>query len=181
MGEKRKLQSLFVQVLVSGSRLVLEFGAALFVVSGASVFLFVCALLRRLFWAELFSCLFLSSPAARALLHSHQQGPCVCGVHTEDRKQRSAVDRAHSLELVRGATLAVGPQRLRTPFRSRVEDRCSLLLSSSHSSPPSHTTSSYPVFFAVRFAGRRGGSGTSGLCIRSLLQPGQLLAGRRAF
>ena len=40
----------FVPVWVSGCRLVVVFGAALFVVSGVSVFPFVCALLRRLFW-----------------------------------------------------------------------------------------------------------------------------------
>ena len=55
MGQSDNSQPFFVLVWVSVCPLVLVFGAALFVVSGVSVFPFVCALMRRLFlgWAFL--------------------------------------------------------------------------------------------------------------------------------
>ena len=67
--------------------------------------------------------------------------------------------------------------RSRTPFRSCMGDRCSLLLALSVSAhPPTPfllVLECYRCVLPVRFAARRGGSGTSGLCIRSLLHPGQ--------
>ena len=88
-GKREDSKPFFVPVWVSGCRLVVLFGAALFVVSGVSVFPFVCALLHRLFFGRHFSCLFLSCTAARALLRSPQQEPCVwCGTH---RVQKPAI------------------------------------------------------------------------------------------
>ena len=101
--------SLVSLVWVSGCWLVLVFGAALFVVSGVSVFPFVCALLRRLFWAWLFSFLFLSCTAARALLHSPQQEPCVWwgytqGTETSDPRSFLEVPPAGKLDCGDAAT-----------------------------------------------------------------------------
>ena len=48
-GKREDSKLFFVPVWFSGCRLFVVFGAALFVVSGVSVFPFVCPLLRRLF------------------------------------------------------------------------------------------------------------------------------------
>ena len=102
-GKREDSKPFFVPVWVSGSRLVVVFEAALFVVSGVSVFPFVCALLHRLF-GRLFSCLFLSCTAARALLRSPQQEPCVwCGTH---RVQKPAI-RGRFFRYLRRESLTV--------------------------------------------------------------------------
>ena len=79
MGKSEDSKPFFVPVWVSGCRLVFVFGAALFVVSGVSVFLFVCALLRRLFWKAflLFVSLVHSGKGTVAL--STARTPCVVG------------------------------------------------------------------------------------------------------
>ena len=96
MGKSEDSKFFYVLVWVSGCRLVLVFGAALFVVSGVCLPVRVCALAPSFFGLG-FSLVCFS--------RAQRQGHCctvssknpVCGrVQTWDRNQRSAVDSSGS-------------------------------------------------------------------------------------
>ena len=107
-GKREDSKPFFVPVWVSGCRLVVVFGAALFVVLGVSVFPFVCALLRRLFWKAFLLFVSLVHSGKGAVAVSPARTLCVVGytqgTETSDPRSFLQVPPAGKLDCGDAAT-----------------------------------------------------------------------------